>query len=138
MDVLFVAGFSPIVPDPVAGQAFYREALGLPLETVAGDYLAVDGFGGTKHLGVWPLADAARSCFGADAWPDDGPVPQATLELEVADVAAAADELVAGGHTLVHGPRTEPWGQDIARLLGPEGLLIGVCHTPWLHEDVDG
>ena len=134
MDVLFVAGFSPIVADPAAASAFSRDDLGLPLETVQGDYIAVDGFEGTKHLGVWPLADAAESCFGVRAWPDDVPVPQATLEFEVADVAAAADELVAKGHTLIHETRTEPWGQVIARLMAPGGLLVGVCHTPWLHE----
>ena len=135
MDILFVAGFAPITPDPAAGIAFYRDTLGLPLETVNGDYVAVDGFGGVKHLGVWPLAEAARSCFGTPDWPADVPRPQATLELEVADVEAAATELEAGGHTLVHPTRTEPWGQVIARLLGPEGLLIGLCHTPWLHDE---
>jgi catechol 2,3-dioxygenase-like lactoylglutathione lyase family enzyme len=135
MDILFVAGFAPIAPDPGASAHFYRDTLGLPLEVVAGDYLAVDGFGGAKHLGVWPLADAAESCFGTREWPADVPVPQATIEFEVADVAAAAAELEAAGLTLVHGARTEPWGQSIARLLGPEGLLVGVCHTPWLHTD---
>jgi len=64
MEILFVAGFSPIVPGPIVDRAFYQEALGLPLETVEGDYIAVDGFEGSKHLGVWPLADAAQSCFG--------------------------------------------------------------------------
>ena len=100
--------------------------------------IAVDGFGGVKHLGVWPLADAAEACFGAREWPAHLPVPQASLEFEVADVAAAAAELEAAGHTLLHGARTEPWGQEIARLLGPEGLLVGVCFTPWLHEDGPG
>jgi catechol 2,3-dioxygenase-like lactoylglutathione lyase family enzyme len=135
MDILFVAGFAPIAPDPSLSVPFYRDTLALPLESVNGDYVAVDGFGGTKHLGVWPLADAATSCFGSPDWPDDVAVPQATLELEVADVEAAAEELEAAGHTLIHGVRTEPWGQTIARLLGPEGLLIGLCHTPWLHDD---
>ncbi len=138
MEILFVAGFSPIVPDPAPARAFYRDTLGLPLETVQGDYLAVDGFEGTRHLGVWPLSNAARSCFGTDTWPDDVPVPQATIEFEVADadaVTAAADELEAAGHRLVHRTRTEPWGQTIARLLGPEGLLVGVCHSPWFHQD---
>jgi hypothetical protein len=37
----------------------------------------------------------------------------------------------------VHHSKTEPWGQTIARLLGPEGLLIGICHTPWLHRSAD-
>lgn len=134
MDILFVAGFAPIVAEPSVALTFYRDALGLPLETVSGDYVAVDGFGGVKHLGVWPLAEAAVSCFGTPEWPDDVPIPQATIEFEVADVAASADELQARGHDLVHHARTEPWGQTVARLLGPEGLLIGLCHTPWLHE----
>lgn len=133
MDVLFVAGFATIVPDPAVAHAFYRDALGLPLEVVSGDYLAVDGFDGVKHLGVWPLSEAARSCFGVAEWPEGLAVPQATIEFEVVDVEAAADELLELGHTLLHGARTEPWGQTIARLLGPEGLLIGLCHTPWLH-----
>ena len=133
MDILFVAGFSPIVPIPSEGAAFYRDTLGLPLKTVSGDYLAVDGFDGSKHLGVWPLADAAQSCFGTTDWPAHIPIPQATIEFEVADVEAAVAELRAQGHVLIHGTRVEPWGQTIARLLGPEGLLVGLCITPWLH-----
>lgn len=138
MDILFVAGFAPITTDPSIANTFYRDTLGLPLETVNGDYIAVDGFEGTKHLGIWPLAEAATSCFGTSTWPEDIPTPQATIEFEVADaaaVAAAADELEAGGHRMIHGSRTEPWGQTIARLQGPDGLLIGICHTPWFHED---
>ena len=137
MEILFVAGFASIVADPATGRAFYKDTLGLPLATVSGDYLAVDGFDGTRHLGVWPLADAAESCFGSPTWPHDIPVPQATIEFEVAgpqEVIDAVAELRERGHTLIHGSRTEPWGQVIARLLGPEGLLIGVCYCPWMHE----
>jgi hypothetical protein len=73
------------------------------------------------------------SCFGTSVWPDHVPIPQATIEFEVRDVDAAVEELTASGHSLIHGKRVEPWGQTIARLLGPEGLLIGICVTPWLH-----
>jgi catechol 2,3-dioxygenase-like lactoylglutathione lyase family enzyme len=134
MDILFIAGFAAISTDVDAGHDFYRDTLGLPLEVVNEDYIAVDGFEGAKHLGIWPLQKAARSCFGSDQWPDEFPVPQATIEFEVADVEAAAAELVAAGHSLIHETRTEPWGQTIARLLGPEGLLIGICNTPHLHD----
>ena len=48
---------------------------------------------------------------------------------------AAAGELQANGYGLIREPGTEPWGQTLARLSGPDGLLIGVCQTPWLHED---
>ena len=133
MEILFVAGFAPIVPIPAEGAAFYRDTLGLPLKTVSGDYLAVDGFEGSKHLGVWPLADAAQSCFGDPEWPAHIPIPQATIEFEVADVEAAVAELRAQGHVLIHDTRVEPWGQTIARLLGTECLLVGMCITPWLH-----
>lgn len=75
--------------------------------------------------------------FGTDAWPAELPVPQASLEFDVADaeaVAAAAAEMAAMGHRLLVGPKTEEWGQTVARLLSPEGLLVGLTYTPWLHE----
>jgi catechol 2,3-dioxygenase-like lactoylglutathione lyase family enzyme len=133
MKVLFIAGFAPIVRDVAASHAFYLHTLGLPLTEVAGDYVHTSTLGGAKHFGLWPLAEAATQCFGEPRWPDSVPVPQATIEFEVEDVPAAAQELADAGHRLIHAARTEPWGQIVARLLSPEGLLVGVCHTPWLH-----
>jgi len=69
MGILFVAGFSPIVDDPAVGQAFYTDTLGLPLVTVSGDYMTMGDLGGTRHLGIWPLADAVESCFGSGDHP---------------------------------------------------------------------
>jgi catechol 2,3-dioxygenase-like lactoylglutathione lyase family enzyme len=133
MRVLFIAGFAAIVRDPLAARALYADALGITFEGGQGDYVFTDKLGGAKHFGVWPLAEAAEACFGKPEWPTDVPAPQATIELEVADVAEAAATLEARGHKLVHGPRTEPWKQVVARLLTADGLLVGVCHTPWLH-----
>jgi catechol 2,3-dioxygenase-like lactoylglutathione lyase family enzyme len=133
MRVLFIAGFAAIVRDPLAARALYADALGITFEGGQGDYVFTDKLGGAKHFGVWPLAEAAEACFGKPEWPADVPAPQATIELEVADVAEAAATLEARGHKLVHGPRTEPWKQVVARLLTADGLLVGVCHTPWLH-----
>jgi catechol 2,3-dioxygenase-like lactoylglutathione lyase family enzyme len=141
MEIVFVAGFAPIVSDPSTAVPFYRDTLGLPLEGVSGDYVAMEGFGGVKHFGVWPLADAAQACFGTTMWPDTHPVPHATVEFELADavaVEAAVTELVGGGHTLVHDAQLMPWGQTIARLQSADGLLIGLCFTPWLHSADDG
>ncbi|MGI9604112.1 MAG: VOC family protein [Acidimicrobiales bacterium] len=135
MDVLFIAGFAAIATDTAASAALYRDTLGLPLEVVAGDYISSDDIDGAKHFAVWPLADAANSCFGVPEWPDDIAVPHATIEFAVADVAAAAPELADKGYQLVHAARLEPWGQTVARALGPEGLLIGLTFTPWMHED---
>ena len=75
VDVLFIAGFAPIVSDPASGQRFYHDALGLPLLTNSDnpDYIAMNDIGGVKHFGVWPLAGAAESCFGVREWPADRP-----------------------------------------------------------------
>jgi len=135
MKIESIAGFAAITADPAASRALYCDRLGLPL-VQKDDYLYVDGFEGAKHFGVWPLRLAARSCFGTDAWPDDVPVPQATIEYELASVAAveaAVGELEAAGQALVHKARLEPWGQTLARLMSPEGLLIGLSFAPWLH-----
>ena len=138
MEVRFVASFSPIVADPGVSRGFYTGALGLSFEGGEGDYVFTERLPGVKHFGLWPLGEAARACFGRDDWPPDVPVPQASVEFEVDDVAAAAEELAGSGHRLLHGARTEPWTQVTARLLSPEGLLVAVCHTPWLHQETDG
>jgi catechol 2,3-dioxygenase-like lactoylglutathione lyase family enzyme len=137
MNVEFVAGFAVIAPDPDGSAALYRDILGLPLAG-EGEYLSTEELPGTRHFGIWPLARAASACFGRPEWPADLPTPQATIEFEVAAadlVAEAASELHESGYRLLHGARTEPWGQVVARLLGPEGLIVGISYAPWMHED---
>ena len=134
MDVQFVASVAPIVRDAEASRSFYRDALSLSFEGQEGDYVYTHQLEGTKHFGLWPLSEAASSCFGTTEWPVEIPVPQGSIEFEVADVAAAAAELNDKGYRLIHTARTEPWGQVTARLLSPEGLLIAVCYTPAFHE----
>ena len=134
MEVQFVASVAPIVRDAEATRAFYTDALGLSLEGGDGEYAYTERLEGTKHFGLWPLADAATACFGTTEWPSEIPVPQASIEFEVADVTAAADELKAKGYRLIHEARTEPWAQITARLLSPEGLLVAVCYTPSFHD----
>jgi len=137
MDVQFVASVAPIVRDVDAARSFYRDTLGLSFEGEAGDYVFTHELEGTKHFGLWPLSEAANACFGTTEWPAEIPVPQASIEFEVADVAAAAAELKAKGCRLIHEARTEPWAQVTARLLSPEGLLVAVCYTPSFHDTND-
>ena len=129
MKVLFVAGFGPVVKDMKASQAFYGEALGVPLE---GDesYLSTQHLEGTKHFALWPLSGAAQSCFGTEVWPGDLPVPQGWIEFDVDDLAAATAELENKGYRVLLAAKQEPWGQTVTRLLGPEGLLVGITYTP--------
>lgn len=129
-----MASVSPIVADPETSAAFYRDTLGLPLEGTHREYLFSERLAGVKHFGLWPLAQAARACFGLSEWPAGVSVPQASVEFEVANVAVAAQELADKGCQLLHGARIEPWGQQTARLSSPEGLLVAVCRTPWFHD----
>jgi catechol 2,3-dioxygenase-like lactoylglutathione lyase family enzyme len=131
----FVASFAPIVRDVPSSHAFYREALELSFEGGDGDYVFTEELGGVKHFGLWPLSEAAKACFGTEEWPSEVPEPQASVEFEVGDVDEAVSELERRGHQLIHGAKTEPWGQITARLLSPEGLLVAVCYTPWFHDD---
>lgn len=132
VDVRFLASVSPIVRDTAAARRLFSAGLGLTFEGGEGNYVFTEHLGGVKHFGLWPLADAAQACFGTTVWPTEVPSPQASLEFEVDDVAAAAEELKRAGYHLLHDARTEPWGQVTARLITPDGLLIAVCYTPWL------
>ncbi len=133
MRVLFISGVGPITADPEASARFYVDTLGLPLANDDG-YRHSNEVEGVKHFGVWPLAAAAQACFGANTWPSDVPVPTATIEFDVDDVAVAAAEMQAAGYQLIHAARTEPWGQTVARLMSPEGVLIGLSYAPWFRE----
>lgn len=138
VDVLFVAGFGPITQSTSQSQTFYQQALGLPLKSMEGnkDYLLTehDALPGVKHFALWPLPQAAQSCFGSDHWPQELPVPQAWLEFDVVDMEKATQALLAQGYQLLVANRQEPWGQSVTRLLSPEGLLVGITLTPWLRD----
>jgi catechol 2,3-dioxygenase-like lactoylglutathione lyase family enzyme len=137
MKVQFISSVSVIAADPATSRRLYVDALGLPLEELADDYYASEKIGGSNHFGVWPLAQAAQACFGTPDWPADVTVPQVSIEFEVADVdevTAGAQELEDKGHVLLHSTRTEPWGQTVARLLSPEGSIVGLSYAPWQHE----
>jgi catechol 2,3-dioxygenase-like lactoylglutathione lyase family enzyme len=138
MDIHFITSFAVITPDPEQSRALYVSTLGLPLQAAEGDdYLHSEDIDGAKHFGVWPLQQAAQACFGTDQWPPDLPIPQASVEFEVADpeaVGRAGAELEERGFTLLHSARTEPWGQTVARLQSIEGAIIGISYAPSLHQ----
>ncbi|MEU8513459.1 VOC family protein [Kitasatospora sp. NPDC048722] len=140
MDVLFITSVAAVVADPPQSRKLFIEALGLPLEGEGDGYYSSGNIAGSKHFGLWPLSEAAEACFGTPRWPADRVVPQASIEFEVADaaaVAAAGAELRHAGFELLHEARTEPWGQTVARLLTPDGLIVGISYAPALHEAQD-
>lgn len=136
VEVLFVAGFGPVSLNTASSAGFYVQTLGLPLKPMEGnaDYLLSEEgvLEGVKHFAVWPLTQAATSCFGTEQWPTEYPIPQAWVEYEVKDIDSATRVLREKGYRLLVANRTEPWGQTVTRLLSPEGLLTGLTITPWL------
>jgi catechol 2,3-dioxygenase-like lactoylglutathione lyase family enzyme len=136
MNVLFVASVAVIAADPPESRKLFIDALGLPLEGEGNGYYSSEHVAGSKHFGVWPLAEAAEACFGTAEWPADRIVPQASIEFEVANpqaVADAGDELERAGYELIHSARTEPWGQTVARVLTADGLIVGISYAPAFH-----
>jgi catechol 2,3-dioxygenase-like lactoylglutathione lyase family enzyme len=137
VNVQHITSVAVIAPDPAASRKLYVDALGLPLEKLDGEYYASEHIGGSKHFGVWPLSQAAQACFGTPDWPAEHVVPQASVEFELDSaeaVAAGAAELEQLGHKVLHGAQTEPWGQTVARVLAPEGLIVGLSYAPSQHE----
>jgi hypothetical protein len=88
-EVLFIAGFGPIDRDIAESRKLYADSLGSCFKEDAGGYLYTGSLQGAKHFALWPLAQAAQSCFGTDSWPDNIPVPQACLEFEAKNVEKA-------------------------------------------------
>ena len=134
MKVLFIAGFGPMTADVAASRKLYEDALGIAFKVEDVDYLHTEDVKGANTFAVWPLHQAAESCFGKDTWPPEIPAPQAWLEFDVDDVEEASRELEQRGYRLLVRARKEPWGQVVSRLLSPEGLLVGVTMTPWMRE----
>lgn len=132
--VLFIAGFGPIVRDATASRELYCQLLGIDFKEESGGYLHTEALKGANSFALWPLSQAAQSCFGKDSWPDEIPLPQAWLEFDVESVETATTELESRGHRILVKNRKEPWGQTVSRFLAPEGLLVGITFTPSMRE----
>jgi len=62
--VLFIAGFGPIVRDAAASRILYGQILGIAFKEESGGYLHTEALSGAKTFALWPLSQAAQSCFG--------------------------------------------------------------------------
>jgi catechol 2,3-dioxygenase-like lactoylglutathione lyase family enzyme len=107
--------------DPERSRAFYGDALGL------GVYRE---FGPPEHRGVvYFLGNGLLELSGRS---DDPPHGMA-LWLQVRDVAAEYDRLVATGVTITQSPRLEPWGLVEMWLEDPDGVRIVLVEVPEDH-----
>ncbi|WP_010090219.1 VOC family protein [Burkholderia ubonensis] len=132
---LFIAGFGPIVIEARASRDLYSQALGIPFKEEKGGYLHTESLKGANTFALWPLSQAAQSCFGTDSWRRDVPIPQAWIEFDVDNVEAATAELESRGYRMLVRDRNEPWGQTVSRFIGPEGLLVGITFTPSMRDE---
>ena len=137
MNIEFLSTVAVITPHTISSRKLYIEALGLPLEGQGDGYHHSEQVAGCRSFGIWPLSQASQACFGTDEWPTARPVPQVSIEFDVTDAAAvgpAALELQQAGYELLHAARDEPWGQTVARLQSPEGVIVGISYAPALHD----
>ncbi len=132
--LLFIAGFGPIDRNVAESRKLYCEGFGIPFKEESDGYLHTEAIQGARSFALWPLSQAALSCFGKDSWPDDIPAPQAWLEFEVESVESATSVLEARGYEMLVKNKKEPWGQIVSRFISPEGLLVGVTFTPSMRE----
>jgi uncharacterized glyoxalase superfamily protein PhnB len=106
--------------------AFYRDTLGAPEE------LVVDGPDGERvtilEMGraTLEISNPAQVAMIDEVEVGRRVAPRLRVAFEVADAAAATDELVAGGAELVAAPTVTPWRSRNARLQAPAELQITV------------
>jgi len=132
--ILFIAGFGPIVSDSAASRKLYGQTLNIPFKEEKDGYLHTEALKGSNSFALWPLSQAARSCFGSDSWPSDVPVPQAWFEFDVDNVESTTAELESRGYRMLVKNKKEPWGQTVSRFIDPQGLLVGITFTPLMRQ----
>jgi hypothetical protein len=134
LKILFIAGFGPIVNETGESRKLYRDVLGIAFKEESGGYLHTEAVPGAKSFALWPLSQAAESCFGNDSWPDNIPAPHAWLEFDVDSVEMATAALESAGYRMLVKNKKEPWGQVVSRFISPDGLLVGITFTPSMRE----
>ncbi|WP_086867636.1 VOC family protein [Streptomyces viridochromogenes] len=108
--------------DPERSRAFYGEQLGLAVYREFGT--------GAERGTVYFLGGGFLEVSGRSETP---PPPAVRLWMQVADVAAAHEELAAKGVAIVRPPRQEPWGLIEMWIADPDGLPIVLVEVPAEH-----
>jgi len=112
--------------------AFYTSAFGLRerFVTAEGDYGELDTGATTLAFASNDLAESNLSTAGGFTRLDPTmPPPPVSLTLVTDDVAATVDAAIASGARPYVAPTDKPWGQTVAYVLDPNGVLVEVA-TP--------
>ena len=123
------AGVAEIVEDFEAAVQFYRDTLGLEVESLSEGY-ATATIPGVLHFGIWSRAEAAEATYGSPDAADRVPLGF-TIAFEVDNVTEAAQHLDNAAVNVVQPTKTEPWGQVTSRFITPSGALCEIAETPW-------
>ena len=123
------AGVAEIVEDFEAAVQFYRDTLGLEVESLSEGY-ATATIPGVLHFGIWSRAEAAEATYGSPDAADRVPLGF-TIAFEVDNVTEAAQHLDNAAVKIVQPTKTEPWGQVTSRFITPSGALCEIAETPW-------
>lgn len=120
------------VPDVSATLRFFAEAFGIAIRfaTPEGDYGELET--GSTALAFASLALAHANLDGAGGFQDPTPIAApvaASITLTTTDVVATLDAALRVGATLYVGPVDKPWGQTVAYVRDPNGILIELA-TP--------
>lgn len=118
------------VEDVPAALGFYERAFGLSRR-----FISDDADYGELETGETTLAFAKHTLAGSflpGGYRRNDPAEQpAGIEIGFVadDVPAAWDRALAAGAVKVTSPQTKPWGQTVAYVRDPEGMLVEIC-TP--------
>ncbi|MFJ4005002.1 VOC family protein [Streptomyces sp. NPDC090023] len=108
--------------DPERSRAFYGGQLGLAVHREFGE--------GPERGTVYFAGGGFLELSGRSEAP---PAPSVRLWLQVADAAAAHDELRAEGVQIVREPVREPWGLIEMWIADPDGIPIVLVEIPADH-----
>ncbi|MEV4682244.1 VOC family protein [Streptomyces kurssanovii] len=108
--------------DPDRTRAFYGGTLGL---AVSREFGTGPERGTVYFLGGGFLEVSGRS--------ENPPAPGLQLWLQVEDVQAAFEELLAAGVDVLRAPVQEPWGLIEMWIADPDGVRIAVVEVPEDH-----
>ena len=121
-------GYTILYVDDVASTLdFYGKAFGLPTR-----FLHDSGTYGELETGATALAFVSRAMMreiGKTPQPPVLSAPTNEIALVTDDVAAAVDQALSAGATLVQAPQDMPWGQTVAYVGDVNGFLVELC-TP--------
>ncbi|MET9379231.1 VOC family protein [Streptomyces sp. NPDC003035] len=112
--------------DPERSRRFYGDTLGLAVYREFGT--------GPERGTVYFLGGGFLEVSGrASATEPPQPPPQLRLWLQVADVRAVHQELLAHDVVILREPVTEPWGLIEMWIEDPDGMKIAVVEVPEEH-----